>query len=157
MTERTVTHAIFTIERTYPGVTPQRVFDAWASPQAKSRWFGGPEAWTQGRYELDFRVGGREQASGGPPGGVVHNYRALYWDIVPGERIVSTYEMLMDETRTSVSVATVEFKADGAGTKLVMTEQGAYLDGYDNPGQREAGTRDLLDGLARALEAETAV
>jgi len=146
MTKRSVTHATFVIERTYEA-SQGRVFGAWSDPIAKRRWFSGPEEWQQGPHELDFRVGGRERASGGPKGGPVHIYEALYWDIVPNERIVSTYDMHMDKTRTSVSLATVEFKAEGSGTRLVYTEHGAFLDGHDNPAQREQGTRDLLEAL----------
>src|SRR2546428_13627064 len=146
MTKRSVTHATFVIERTYEA-SPRRVFGAWSDPIAKRRWFSGPEEWQQGPHELDFRVGGRERATGGPKGGPIHIYEALYWDIVPNERIVSTYDMHMDKTRTSVSLATVEFKAEGSGTRLVYTEHGAFLDGHDNPAQREQGTRDLLEAL----------
>jgi len=146
MTKRSVTHATFVIERTYEA-PPGRVFGAWSDPIAKRRWFSGPEEWQQGPHELDFRVGGRERASGGPKGGPVHIYEALYWDIVPNERIVSTYDMHMDKTRTSVSLATVEFNVEGSGTRLVYTEHGAFLDGHDSPAQREQGTRDLLEAL----------
>ena len=41
--------------------------------------------------------------------------------------------MYMDKTRISVSLATVEFKPDGQGTRLVYTEQAVYLDGHDEP------------------------
>ncbi len=151
MTKRTVTHATFTIERTYP-VPPARVFAAWADPASKARWFAGPDDWESSGYELDFRVGGREHASGGPPGGPVHVYNATYQDIVPNERIVSTYDMHLDETRISVSLATVEFKPDGSGTRLVFTEQGAFLDAFDNPALREQGTIELLDALGEELQ-----
>jgi len=45
----------------------------------------------------------------------------------------------------------VEFRPEDGGTRLVLTEQGAYLDGHDTPTQREQGTRDLLDGLGAVL------
>lgn len=61
--------------------------------------------------------------------------------------------MHLNETRISVSLATTEIKASGAGAKLIYTEQGVYLDGYDDAGSREQGTRGLLDNLARHLEA----
>ena len=50
-----------------------------------------------------------------------------------------------------MSLATVEFKPEGAGTRLVYPEQGAFLDGYDNAAQRELGTRNLLDNLSEVL------
>jgi uncharacterized protein YndB with AHSA1/START domain len=149
MTQRSVTHASFTIERSYPA-SPKRVFNAWADPKAKARWFDSPADWQTLEASFDFRVGGRETNRGGPKGGAVHSFNAIYQDIVPNERIIYNYDMHLDETRISVSLTTVEFKPDGTGTKLVFTEQGAFLDGFENPNEREHGTRELLD----ALEAE---
>jgi uncharacterized protein YndB with AHSA1/START domain len=74
-----------------------------------------------------------------------------YYDIVPNERIVYAYEMYLDDQRISVSVATIEFKPVAKGTRLVLTEQGAFLDGFDNPKLREEGTRQLMDALAASL------
>jgi hypothetical protein len=42
-------------------------------------------------------------------------------------------------------------KRDGGGTKLMVAEQGAFLDGYDDSGSREHGTAYLLDGLGASL------
>ncbi|HEY7294953.1 MAG TPA: SRPBCC family protein [Dehalococcoidia bacterium] len=151
MTERSVTHASFVIERIYDA-TPARVFAAWADPAAKSRWFAGPDDWQAGEHELDFRVGGREHVSGGPPGGPVHTFEGRYHDIVPNERIVSTYDMYLDGTRISVSLATVELKPAGAGTRLIYSEQGAFFDGLDDPALREHGTAELLDALGAELQ-----
>src|SRR5690242_10242932 len=97
--DRYVTHASFTLERSYP-VPPARVFAAWADPALKSRWFTGGDACPN--HQLDFRVGGREAAAG--------------------------------------------------GTQLVLTEQGAFLDGKEEPAWRENGTADQLKALATVLE-----
>ena len=149
MTKRSVTHSTFGLEREY-SVPPARVFAAWSDPEAKSEWFGASD------FELDFRIGGREVNRGGPEGGPVFTYDARYQDIVDGERIVYTYDMLMDDTRISVSVTTVEFEPSGDGTRLTYTEQCAFLDGHDTPEQREQGTGTLFEKLAEALEREPA-
>jgi uncharacterized protein YndB with AHSA1/START domain len=151
MSSRSVEHATFAVERTYDAA-PKRVFAAWSDPEAKSRWFAGPEGTEE--FELDFRVGGRERNRGGGPDGEMYTYDARYQDIVPDERIVYTYEMYRDETRISVSVATVELTPDAAGTRLVFTEQGAFLDGEDKPEYREQGTGSLLDALGAELAKE---
>jgi len=51
-----------------------------------------------------------------------------------------------------VSVVTVELHATPAGTNLVYTEQGAYLDGLDNSDSRRTGTTSQLDNLAAGLK-----
>ena len=43
----------------------------------------------------------------------------------------------------------MEFLPAGSATRLIVTEQGAFLDGYDDAGSREQGTRWLLDKLER--------
>ena len=95
MTERSVIHSTFVVERSYDA-SPARVFAAWADPEAKARWFASPEEWGPDEFELDFRVGGRELSRGGPQGGPVHTYEARYQDIVADERIIYSYTMDVD-------------------------------------------------------------
>jgi uncharacterized protein YndB with AHSA1/START domain len=150
MSKRSVTHSTFVLERVYPA-TPARVFNAFADPKAKAKWFAGPPEWGPDKQSMDFRVGGRETSVGGPKGGPVHSFTALYQDIIPNERIIYTYEMQLDGKRISVSLASIELKPEGSGTRLTLTEHGAYLDGYDDAGQREHGTGELLNALGASL------
>jgi uncharacterized protein YndB with AHSA1/START domain len=150
---RSVAHGVFTIERNYASVTPQRVFDAFASIEGKNGWFTAPnEQWDILERTMDFRVGGRERLTGKWRTGRVTEFDATYYDIVPGERIVYVYEMRLDGRKISVSLATFEFKRAGAGAKLIMTEQGAFLDGYDDNGSREGGSRHIIEKLGAYLE-----
>jgi uncharacterized protein YndB with AHSA1/START domain len=146
MSNRSATHSTFVIERNYDA-SQARVFAAWADLNAKGRWFGpGGEQ----EHELDFREGGREHFEASVEG-AVYSYDASYEDIVQDERIVYVYNMHRDGIRMSVSVTTVELRADGAGTHLRYTEQGVFLDGEDKPELREHGTMELLDKLGEAL------
>ncbi len=148
MSERSIEHSTFVVERRYEA-SPERAFAAWADQKAKARWFVDSDAY----LELDFRVGGRETSRGTAPDGNAYTYEAIYQDIVPAQRIVYTYEMLLAERRISVSLATVEFTPDGdSGTRLVFTEQGAFLDGHEMPARREHGMGSLLDSLGEWLE-----
>ena len=151
MSERSVSHASFTLERTYPAPA-ERVFAAWATQEVKSQWFGPDEGDTK-EHSLDFRVGGREHMSGAIPNGPTFTLDALYQDIVDNERVVWSYEMHIDGRRISVSLATIEISPAPGGAKLVLTEQGAYLDGLDTNAQREEGTAELLDDLGKYLAA----
>ena len=156
MTDRPVIHDTFEIERTYPA-SPSRVFAAFASKEAKEAWGDtgdlsepGPDA---GETEFDFRIGGHERHGFGYQA-ISYRYDACFYDIVPDQRIIYSYEMYADGARISVSVATIEFAATAEGTALAWTEQGAYLDGFDGaeaPQFRREGTAEMLDGLAKYL------
>jgi uncharacterized protein YndB with AHSA1/START domain len=147
----TVTHGMFCLERTYDAA-PARVFAAFATEEGKQPWFSGDnEAWDQTHRAFDFRVGGKEELEGKWKTGMVSRFDAVYFDIVPDSRIVYAYEMTIDGKKISTSLATVEFIPEGAGTRLKVTEQGAFLDGYDDAGSREKGTASLLERLRESL------
>jgi uncharacterized protein YndB with AHSA1/START domain len=150
MSKRSVTHATFTIERSL-AAPPARVFAAFASLEAKRKWFAGPEDWTTPRWDMDFRPGGREVRSAGPVGGPMHSFEAVYWDIVADQRIIYSFDLHLDKLRISASLATIELRPEGKGTRLVFTEQAAFLDEYDDAGSRERGTGKLLDALEAGL------
>jgi uncharacterized protein YndB with AHSA1/START domain len=156
ITTRSVAHDSFTVERTYP-VAPKRVFDAWASESAKARWFAEDLDFfaAPGAYSLEFRIGGRERLDGTLTNGRAFGYEAVYQDIVNGERIVASYDVRIDGQRTSVSLMTVEITAAPGGTRLVLTEQGAFLDGLDSNAQRVEGATDMLDKLRDHLTAQS--
>ena len=150
--KRSVQHGTFVIEREFRH-SPGRVYAAFADPKAKAKWFGGPAgAWQELERRMDFRVGGAERARGRfIASGRVSDFQALYHDVVPERRILYSYSMHVDEKKISVSLATLEFEATGKGTRLIITEQGAFLDGYDDAGGREKGTRGLMDQLEASL------
>jgi uncharacterized protein YndB with AHSA1/START domain len=150
---RSAVHGEFTIRRSF-AASPAHVFRALTDPAAKARWFSGPDGWVALEREMDVGPGGRERAKGRWPSGLVTTFDAVYFDVVPNERLVYTYEMHLDERKISVSLATLQLEAEGAGTRLTLTEQGAFLDGYDDAGSRENGTGGLLDRLAQSLKAQ---
>jgi hypothetical protein len=54
--------------------------------------------------------------------------------------------------RNSVSLMTIEMTPVTDGTMLVLTEQGAFLDGLDSNEQRREGAVDSLDQLGEYLK-----
>jgi uncharacterized protein YndB with AHSA1/START domain len=148
---RSVVHATFHLQRTYDAPVG-RVWRALTDQAAKQKWFAGPP----GRWELlerhmDVRVGGSERLKGRWEGGVISTFDATYHDVIPNERLVYSYGMHLDDKKISVSLATLQLKAEAGTTTLMVTEQGAFLDGYDDAGSREQGTGYLLDALGTSL------
>lgn len=152
-TETTTVHDTFTLEREYPA-PPAAVFAAFADLDTKKRWFVLPEGWVVDRpHTLDFRVGGAEHESSGPPGSPPHTFDAVYHDIVEDRRIVYSYRMTLGGQPISVSLTTVELAPGGAGTRLRLTEHGAYFEGVEAPAVRRQGVGKQLDALASAIAA----
>jgi uncharacterized protein YndB with AHSA1/START domain len=148
------THAEFTIERRF-GHTPQQTFSAFADPALKRQWFAVPDDWAETEWTLDFRVGGGETNRGRSPDGKHRAFHSRYHDIAADQRIVFAYDLLVDHRLVSVSLTTVEVSADGAGSRLLFTEQGAFFD--DDPGapaEREHGTGVMLDRIGRLFTGE---
>ena len=144
MTDRSVNHSTYTLERTY-AAPPAEVFAAWSDPATKATWFA-PE---DGRYSLDFRVGGTEAVHGGE--GMELVARSEYHDIIKDERIVYTTSLFANEVLSTVSLTTVLFIGEGGGTRLVLIEQGTFLDGQEQPDWRRQGTGDWLNALGRQV------
>jgi uncharacterized protein YndB with AHSA1/START domain len=148
---RSVVHATFHLERTYDA-SPARVWRALTDEQAKQKWFcGTPGKWELIERRMDVRVGGTERLKGRWEGGVVSTFDATYHDIIPHQRLVYSYVMYLDDKKISVSLATMQLEERNGETALMVTEQGAFLDGYDDAGSRERGTGYLLDALGKSL------
>ncbi|HEY1831863.1 MAG TPA: SRPBCC domain-containing protein [Acidimicrobiales bacterium] len=146
MTTRSVVHNSFTLEREYP-LPPVEVFEAWANPRIKVRWFADNAV----GYTMDFRPGGLEQNDATLPDGKRITWESLYREIVPDHRIVYTSVLSEDGTVATLTLTTVEFVPEGTSTRLVLTEAGAYLDGREQPAWREEGTAGWLDKLGQHL------
>lgn len=152
MRERSVVHDSFTIERVF-NTAPATVYRALTDQAAKARWFGGGDGWEVLERSMDVRPGGSERLKGRWANGTVTLFDATYFDVMPDSRLVYAYDMYMNERKLSVSLATIELLTDGPGkTRLIVTEQGAFLDGYEDAGSREKGTGSLLDRLGASLD-----
>jgi uncharacterized protein YndB with AHSA1/START domain len=149
MTDRSIAHGSFTIERTYKHPV-SKVFSAWSIPANKSQWFGMPDP-DKPPYTFEFKEGGREY-SADKMGNDEYIFDLVYADIVPDNRIIYTYQMHMNGKRISVSLATIEFFPTDGGTRMVLREDGAFLDGLDKSADRESGTNYLVDQIGLWLD-----
>ena len=156
--EIAVAHGMFTLERRYDA-SPERVYRAYADPVAFRRWFVEGEGWTIHEWVHDFRVGGAAHGRfrfGGEENAVYFNV-TRYMDLEQNRRIVIAYVMGRETAagpqRFSASLATTELVADGDGTRLIYTEQGAFFGDRDTDGikMREQGCAELLEALAKEL------
>ncbi|MBP2159596.1 MULTISPECIES: SRPBCC family protein [Asticcacaulis] len=149
--QRSVTHTDFVLERRFKA-SPARVFHAWADPDAKRRWSDCHAETGATEYSLDFRTGGQETYRATLADGTRMTVDKTFLEIVPDARIIFAYAMTANGRSLSASLVTVEFHADGDGTRLLLTEQLAYLDGHEDRDERRRGTEEGLDRLELDLQ-----
>ena len=155
MTTPPVNHDTIVLERSYEA-TPGRVFEAFASPEARMRW-GVPSANVELVYDAtDFRVGGVDISRCGPRGNLVYRVETRYRDIVPERRIISIETVSEGENRLSFALITVEFLPAGSGTLLVLTDQVAAFGGASMIAGHRAGHARALNNLAVELQRQPA-
>ena len=147
MTEQSLVHNTFTLERKY-STSPEQVFAAWRDPVAKAAWFASPGS----EHELDFRVGGRELTRNEIQPGNAMVFDSVYLDIVEGTRIVYSSTLSSNDVLCTASITTVEISAAADGAVLVLTESDVFLDGRELPEWRQTGTGDWLDKLGSHLD-----
>jgi uncharacterized protein YndB with AHSA1/START domain len=154
MSAPAVVHTSFVIERDLPR-PPRIVFRAWSDPALKRAWITCIENIVSQDYTLDFRVGGAEIHRIVDADGVEYLLTGCVLDIVEDARIIYAYELRHAGRRLSVSLVTVEFRPDGdEATRMVFTEQLAFLDGYEDGGERRHGTNEGFDRLALLLRGD---
>lgn len=150
----TTPHAIaraFTIKRNYDAA-PEEVFNAFADPEMKEKWFSGPhDEWRVLERRFEFREGGEERVRGQFKNAYVSDFRARYHVIRKPALIVYVYDMFVDDRLLSTSLSSFDFAAAGGKTEMTYVEQAVYYDGDDGSASREEGTRALFDQIAVAL------
>lgn len=147
-------HSTFVIERSYSQPV-ERVFAAFREPAQKRRWYGEGDHDIQ-EFEMDFRVGGQDRFSyrfreGHPIAGAEILNEGTYQDIAAEKRIVMTTRMSLNGKAIVVMLATIEFESAGAGTDLVFTNQGTFMDWPAGVQMIEAGWRGLFERLEKYL------
>jgi uncharacterized protein YndB with AHSA1/START domain len=155
MTESTVIHDTFVIDRTYPA-SVERVFAYLSDPAKKRRWYADGSSHHVDLFEMDFREGGVERSSyrlgdQTPFPGTVMANDGRFEDIAPNSRIVISTSMTVGGKRISTSLISFELFAEGAGTKVVLTHQACFYEGADGPAMRKGGWVALLDKLGQVV------
>jgi uncharacterized protein YndB with AHSA1/START domain len=136
-------HATFTIERIYPNCRAH-VWSAWSVREKKAAWIGNRD------LALDFRVGGSERSTFNNQMGE-HLNEGRYFEILDQQRIVLAYSMALNGRVHTVSLATILFADEGAGTRVTYTEQTCVIPPSDGAEGRRHGWTHLLEGVATYL------
>ncbi|MEN3749618.1 SRPBCC domain-containing protein [Sphingomonas sp. HF-S3] len=152
---RTVVHADFSLSRAIPA-PPAQVFQAFADPDLKRRWFAEGEQHEVEEFAVDLREGATERLryrfrEGTPFAGASVVNSDVVLNIVPDERIIWASRMAFGDADISAALVTAELVAAGAGTELVLTFQGAFFEGADGPQIREQGWQVMLDRLSAVV------
>jgi uncharacterized protein YndB with AHSA1/START domain len=150
--EPKVVHGTFVVERSF-AKPAGLVFAALSDPVKIQHWMGGSDHSEMTRFSCEFREGGKQVAEykmgpGTPIAGETIVNEGWFQQIVPGERIVTVSTMKMNGRIFSASQVTFELVATGGGTDLILTHQGAFMEGSDGPVEREHGWNLLMDKLA---------
>jgi uncharacterized protein YndB with AHSA1/START domain len=155
-----VLHGSFTVAREI-NAPLARVWDAYSVEKSRAAWrrIPGPDS----VLALDFRVGGWERLTGSSDANgtaeVIASH-ALFLDIVEQERIVSSHEVLLDGVRRWVSLISIAFEPIQGGTRIIHTEQYAFLawadDGAHDRAHLQGSIRLSFNALAVLVEPETA-
>jgi uncharacterized protein YndB with AHSA1/START domain len=95
------------------------VFALWADPALLRTWWG-PAGMRLAACEIDFRPGGRWRYHMTAPG-VSHWTTGVYHEILPGERLVFSYDFNDLDVH---SVVSVRFAEAGAGTGMQFCQTG---------------------------------
>lgn len=150
-----VEHKTFVVEREL-AASPKHAFRFFSESALKERWTSCHPDWTVLEEEFDFRVGGVEAKRWRTSEGQEQTFFARYLDIVPARRIIYAFDMGFAGKRLSASLATVELFAVAARTRMVFTEQIAWLGDAGSLQSRVAGTGEGLDVLADTIAMDIA-
>lgn len=113
------------------------VFKVWTNPQLIPQWWG-PKSSTTTVDKMDVRPGGVWRFVEHEPDGSEYAFNGVYHEIVPPERIVSTFEY--EGMPGHVSVETVTFEEHEGKTK--MTSHALFQSIEDRDGILKSGMEE---------------
>ncbi len=110
-----------TLERDFK-TTPDRVFEAFTTPEKVARWFCPSDEYVCTVHELDARVGGRYRFAMKHKGGNVHTASGTYEELTRPSRLVFSFNWESDPAAGSSRV-TVTFEARGDMTRMHFLQE----------------------------------
>ena len=121
-----------------------RVFEAWTRPELMQQWFC-PQDLVVAEVEADVRVGGKYRIAmkEKEARGKVFTTFGIYKEIVPGEKLVFTWEW--EEPGQAESLVTVTFFDKDGGTEVTVLHE-RYVD-MDGENTHQHGWTSALENL----------
>jgi uncharacterized protein YndB with AHSA1/START domain len=98
------------------------VWHAWTSPEALTRWFRPSDEHTTTVHALELRVGGKYRIEMVHTSGKRHVVAGAYRELQPPGLLAFTWRW-EDNPVMSDTLVTVELRAQGGGTELVLTHR----------------------------------
>jgi uncharacterized protein YndB with AHSA1/START domain len=130
-------------------VPTDRVYDAWTDPAQLRQWFG-PENVRTRKFTADVRVGGNYRWDLTSPEGEEMSAFGEYKELVPGKKIVFTWQWDNDEAwENRTSVVTIELVESRGGTELRLKHE--KLPSEESRDRHNEGWNSLLDKLEQFL------
>ena len=118
----TVVNTTITMSRTL-NATIEKVFDAWVTSEALTKWFAPTDAFKTEVLELDVRLKGRYRIAMTEPNGKVHTVFGVYETIDRPHKLVFSWEWENTES-PSRSTVSISLKRKGDQTELTLVHQG---------------------------------
>ncbi|MGH6926334.1 MAG: SRPBCC family protein [Propylenella sp.] len=129
---------------------PEKVFAAWTEPAQVANWFG-PEGMTIPKHKIDARVGGGWTVTMRDPKGNDRTVSGVYREVERPKRLAFTWAWHNEGKRGHETEVVVEFKPDGDGTLMRLTQK-TFGTAHDRD-MHNMGWGSSLKGLARLVEA----
>jgi uncharacterized protein YndB with AHSA1/START domain len=148
MKEKTAEKTSLEILR-FTNVPTDRVYDAWTDPAQLRQWFG-PENVRTRNLTADVRVGGKYRWDLTSPEGEEMSAFGEYKELVPGKKIVFTWQWNDDEVwEHRTSVVTIELFERQGGTELRLKHE--QLPSEESRDRHSEGWNSLLARLEQFL------
>jgi uncharacterized protein YndB with AHSA1/START domain len=103
--------------------TIEKVFDAWVTSKALTKWFAPSDAFKTEVLELDVRPKGRYRIAMTHPDGKVHTVTGVYETIDRLHKLVFSWEWEKAESPNR-SIVSISLKRRGDQTELTLVHQG---------------------------------
>jgi uncharacterized protein YndB with AHSA1/START domain len=140
------TGRVVRIERTF-AASPEKVFDAWTSPEVMRRWFHCAPDWDTPEAEVDLRVGGKVRVVMRMPDGTRTGAHGEFVVIDRPRRLVMTWTF--DDDPSNDQLMELSFsEAEGSTTVLMVNSRISTDERRD---AQDVGWHGCLDELERAL------